>query len=215
MSSTPKNIIFDLDGTLIDSIGITLQLMTDLISQHNGKPIHSSDISAQFGQPEEKIFAMLAGERASEKLLAQYVLQIQHSLPQIVLFKGMFKILTALKANGHRLGLYTARGIKATQVISDHLNLKLWFDPVVTGSDVQKGKPHPEGILKITERWPRDGRLLYYVGDTPHDVVMAKAASAKSVAVSWGNLASHDELELTQPDFILRSVSELKQIFDQ
>lgn len=208
-------VIFDLDGTLIDSLGVTLKILKRIIERESGSPIENSDIVKHFGHPEETIFERFFGLTRKETLLQEYLVGVRQVSTEIRYFRGIPEILSDLNRRGIRVGLYTARGHAATHIIGESLRFSDWLHPIVTGSDVKNGKPHPEGLDQILKSWNLEGPDAVYIGDSPKDVQMAKVAGCLSVGAAWSHQASASDLLATEPDFLLNEVSDLVGVLNQ
>jgi pyrophosphatase PpaX len=89
------------------------------------------------------------------------------------------------------------------------LPLREVFDVVVCGDDTERHKPDPEPILLALQRLGARVREAAYVGDSPFDVVAARAAGVYAVAVGWGRMHSDERLRAEQPDAFVRTPAEL------
>ena len=83
------------------------------------------------------------------------------------------------------------------------------FDAVVASDDVERNKPHPDGILRALELLGARPEEAAYVGDSPFDVEAARRAGVHSVAVGWGGIHTREKLEAAGPDAFVESAEEL------
>src|SRR6185437_16877526 len=98
----------------------------------------------------------------------------------------MDDVLVQLKEEGRRLGIVTAKRRATVDLAFRAVPLAHLFDTVVGGDETAKHKPDPEPLLLAAERMGADPAETAYVGDSPFDVLAAKAAGMYAVAVTWG-----------------------------
>ena len=122
---------------------------------------------------------------------------------------GMTGVLTALKDEGRRLGVVTAKRRETVQLAFSYLPLERFFDVVVGSDDTERHKPDPaplEHALGLLDASPAEA---VYVGDSPFDIRAAKGAGMHSVAVTWGGIHPRARLEAEEPDAVVESAEEL------
>jgi pyrophosphatase PpaX len=137
----------------------------------------------------------------------------EHNTPlheELEAFWEVVEVLPALRLEGRRLGIVTAKRRETVRLAFDRLpELEANFDVVVTADDTDRHKPAPDPILKALERLGASPDEAAYVGDSPYDVRAARAAGVFAVAVAWGGI--HDEAALLreEPDALARHAEEL------
>src|SRR5207248_1901097 len=104
--------------------------------------------------------------------------------------QGMVDVLERLAEEGRRLGVVTAKRRATVGLAFRVLPLAHLFDAVVASDDVERNKPHPDGILRALELLGATPEEAAYVGDSPYDVEAARRAGVCSVAVCWGGIHS-------------------------
>jgi len=208
-------LIFDLDGTLIDTPqGIVDTFIATLESMNVTIPEHV-DIRATIGMPLEKAFTRFLGQDADEELVKFAVGQYQILFKYIVLpraveltFAGVEDGLIALKKQGYVLAVATSKVYKSAEALLKAARLYEHFDLVVGADQVTNPKPHPEMghlVMRLLDVTP-DQSIM--VGDTTHDLFMASDAGMRSIAVTYG---IHDlaTLEAAKPTWIRDSFEEV------
>ncbi|MBX9769090.1 MAG: HAD family hydrolase [Bdellovibrionales bacterium] len=202
----------DLDGTVINSLGLTLEIMTSVLGSKGESSPSKEKIAGLFGLPEERIFDILAGAGKSEAIHQEYLRIFGARLPELKCFDGIVLEIQGAKARGMKVGLYTARGRAATQKILEHLHLLPLLDWWITGSDLQEPKPHPEGLMRMARQLGAAPADCYYVGDSPKDVKMARAAGFKAIAANWCSNSSEKDLLAEQPHHLLTDPRQLSSV---
>ena len=203
-------VLFDLDGTLIDSGAIILASMR-----------HAAETVLERRIPDEKLMAAVGGPglvaqmRALDEEHAEELVRVyrEHNEPlheELQACVGVLDVLPELTRRGARLGIVTAKRHPTVRLAFDVIpELERYFDVVVGAEDTERHKPHPDPILEALERLdaePQDGA---YVGDSPFDVQAAKAAGVRAVAVTWGRIHDEERLAREQPDAIVHTPKEL------
>lgn len=205
-------VLFDLDGTVVDSGAIILASLRHATQTVLGETI-----------PDERLLATVGGsglasqmrdfdpERVDE-LVRVYT---EHNLPlhaELTAFDEMLQLLEDLKAEGRRLGIVTAKRRATVEVAFEHLPIRHLFDVVVAGDETERHKPHPEPLLLALERLGAEPSSAAYVGDSPFDVVAAKAAGMTAIAVTWGRIHDAERLACEEPHHLVESAEELRGV---
>jgi pyrophosphatase PpaX len=188
-------VLFDLDGTLIDSGSIILASFRHATRSVLGREIPDRELVASApGSTLEVQMSAFDPERVDE-LVAAYR---AHNTPlhdELECCRGMEDVLRELKAQGRRLGVVTAKRRMTVGLAFKRLGIEPWFDVVVTCDDTTAHKPDPEPIeLALTRLGVRPSDAAY-VGDSPFDVAAARGAGVFAVAVTWGGMHDVDDAD--------------------
>jgi pyrophosphatase PpaX len=202
-------VLFDLDGTVIDSGTIILASMRHAAKEVLGAEPPDEELMAAVGGPglEAQMHA-LAPDRVDE-LVSVYRAHNEPLHEGLVCCAGIDELLVRLKDEGRRLGIVTAKRRKTVDLAFDQIPLAHLFETVVGGDETERHKPDPEPLLLALDRLGATPDESAYVGDAPFDVKAAKAAGVFSVAVTWGGIHSRERLEVEKPDAIVDSAEEL------
>jgi HAD superfamily hydrolase (TIGR01549 family) len=212
-----KAIGFDLDGTLVNSLGHTLELLQNSVAALgiDFEVPPREKIVQYFGLPEEKIFAKLFGPVDGARVCTKYVELFGERLNEMPLFEGVQELLEDLTARKVVVGLYTARGRTCAELILKHQNIESHFQAIVTGTDVEMGKPHPEGLSRLAQELGVDAERMYYLGDSPLDIRMAHSTKSRAVAALWCPHHDPRSLRRENPHHEFKSVSELQSFLGE
>lgn len=224
-----RAILFDLDGTLIDTTELILECF-----HHSWKTVcgfeHSREALIQtFGTPLRAAMHQLLlasngankGARSPEpdndvvdQLLAVY--RSYNSANHDLLarpFEHTADVLAELRRRGYLVGVVTSKsrelGLRGLQLCS----LDGLIDSAVFLEDTRAHKPDPEPILAALGRLNKNSRAAAYVGDSQHDVVAARAAGVLAVAALWGP-SPRSDLERERPDVLAESITDLLDVFN-
>jgi pyrophosphatase PpaX len=202
-------VLFDLDGTVIDSGAIILASMRHAVREVLGVEPPDDELMAAVGGPGlEAQMRAFAPDRV-EELVTVYR---AHNYPlhqQLACCEGMDGVLVRLKDEGHRLGIVTAKRRETAELAFATVPIAHLFETVVGGDETKRQKPEPDPLLLAAERMGADADECAYVGDSPFDVRAAKAAGMHAVAVTWGGIHARGKLESEEPDAIVDSAEEL------
>lgn len=207
-----RTVLFDLDGTLIDSGAMILASF-----RHATRTVLAREI------PDEELVAAVGGSSIQDQMRAfdpdrvDELVRVyrEHNAPlhdELEAFPGVHDLLERLRDEGRRLGIVTAKRRKTVQLSFDRLGIGEFFDVVVTTDDTNNHKPHPEPVLyalEVLRSEPADGA---FVGDSPFDVQAGKAAGVFTVGVSWGKIHPAERLLELGADTVVHSPEELLDV---
>lgn len=209
-------LVFDLDGTLIDS-RVDIAHATNHALGKLGLPALSvAEIASFVGDGARALLARAARrqlEAAELELLLRAFLEFYEAHPtdHTLLMPGAHEALSAL---AHLpLALCTNKPRSTTDAILSQLRLAQTFSVVVAGGDLPQLKPDPLPLLHIAERLELSPVELVMVGDGAQDIQCAKAAGARAVAVE-GGIQANERLLASNPDVVLKSLHELPALIE-
>ena len=201
-------VLFDLDGTVIDSGAIILASMRHAAESVVGGTYTDAELMKAVGGPGlEAQMAALDPNRIDE-LVRVYR---EHNEPlhdTLQCCAGMDAVLAQLKDEGRRLGIVTAKRRLTVDLAFARLPIEQFFDVVVGGDETEEHKPHPAPLLLALERLSARAEETAYVGDSPFDMQAARAAGLHAVGVSWGRIHGRDAL-VADADEIVDTAEEL------
>jgi pyrophosphatase PpaX len=187
-------VLFDLDGTVIDSGAIILASMRHAAETVVGGAWADDELMKAVGGPglEAQMVALDPGR--VDELVRVYR---EHNEPLHATLEccaGMDDALATLRDRGHRLGIVTAKRRLTVDLAFARLPIEQLFETVVGGDETEHHKPHPEPLLLALERLGASPADAAYVGDSPFDMQAAKAAGLYAIGVSWGRIHTADKL---------------------
>jgi len=202
-------VLFDLDGTVIDSGAIILASMRHAAREVLGVEVPDEQLMAAVGGPGlEAQMQALSPDRADE-LVTVYRAHNEPLHDELICCAGMDEVLVQLKDEGRRLGIVTAKRRQTVELAFARIPIEHLFETVVGGDETKKHKPDPAPLLLALERLGAAPDDAVYVGDAPFDVTAAKAAGLYSVGVSWGGIHGRERLEAEEPDALVDTTEEL------
>lgn len=203
-----KAIIFDMDGTLIDSNHLVLDIYQTLCELYPPrialKQISKTELY-QKSYPE--ILNILYQDNHHFYMDKIYEIHEKLQNKSLNLYPGAIDMLTFLKSKNMSIFLLTSevRNIALHEIKT--LNIDHFFDEVITYDDVSIGKPHPEGILKILDHHHLNQSEVLMIGDSPSDGIAAKSADISSMLINW----YQDDTKTEYFDYVCQNFDEVKK----
>jgi pyrophosphatase PpaX len=206
-------VLFDLDGTLIDSGPIILASMQHAVRTVLDREIAYEELAATVGgQGLVAQMTQLDPDRV-EELVETYRAHNDPLHETLEAFAGLVDLLPRLRADGRKLGIVTAKRHRTVALAFDRFPwLEEQFEVVIGHEDTDRHKPDPDPVLEALKRLGAAPSEAAYVGDSPFDVRAAKAAGAFAVAVSWGGIHTDERLLAEEPDAFVHAPEELLDV---
>lgn len=205
-------LIFDLDGTLIDSsldIGISMNATLRLM---NRQPLDQRTVNSYVGDGAGMLVRRALGEDASDEefdAALRYFIDYyrQHALEHTKFYPGIRGVLDDLRSMGHTLAVLTNKPVRISQDIISALGVADYFFRVYGGNSFSEKKPHPIGIETLLSETgiSRDEALM--IGDSDVDILTARNGRVRACGVTWG--LKPESLRDPSPDFLISDIREL------
>jgi HAD superfamily hydrolase (TIGR01549 family) len=207
-----KVIIFDLDGTLINSIRFWLSLYKKTAKKF-GIKIDEKEVAKRFGQKDVDILISLTPKNKQKEVLEYY-----HKLKlkekgnsDLKKFRFVDKVLKELKKRNIKIAIATGNSRDIADLIIKKNKLDKFIDYSVTHNDVKRGKPYPDMLLKIRRYFKIRKKEILCIGDSTYDFKAAKRAGIKTGLVKTGVL-NDKEIKKLKPDFIFKDIRDVLKI---
>ncbi|MFC2008406.1 HAD family hydrolase [Chloroflexota bacterium] len=215
-----KGVIFDLDGTLIDTLEVYIKAFNRGIERFGLEPISREKLDTFLNQALAletiliEIFpATFQDNEARSQCLAEIVdayLELQES--DVSLRPGGMEVLSQLKETGVKIGIVTGRTTSGETKWLElrRLGIDRFIDCMVTGADAPR-KPAPDGIIKCAQQLGLSPAECITVGDSQADIITGKAAGTITVAIA-GGVATEEALRQEKPDYIISNLAQLPSL---
>ncbi len=212
MKTPPGAILFDLDGTLIDTIDLILHSYRYTVAAHRFEPLPDADWLKNIGIPLRMQFRHFTED--PDEIQAMIKTYVAHNLDHhddlVREYPGVLERVRALGSAGCKLGVVTSKmhgSLERGLTIGGFDGL---FEVVIGADDVENPKPHPEPVLKALEGLDVSPHETVFVGDSPFDMACGRAAGVATAAALWGPF-SRPDLEPHKPDHWLRTPQDLQR----
>ena len=208
-------VLFDLDGTLIDSIRLILDSYHHTLAAHGVPPRTDEDWLRGVGTPLSVQFAEWRDDLGKlEAMVATYrAYNLAHHDRMVTVYPGVVAAVEAIRAAGRRTGLVTSKNRQGALRGLTLVRLEAMMDVLVCADEVTNPKPHPEPVAKAVALLGADPATTVYVGDSIHDMVSGRAAGVRTAAALWGPFG-REHLELAAPDYWLETPADLLALLD-
>jgi len=208
---TYKAVVFDLDGTVVDSVELIVVSFQHAIREVLGREISWEDAIAWVGRPLREQMEFFSPERADELVESYREFNHREHDRMLTLYEGMQQLLEGLRSAGVKVGLVTSKSRFTTQMAFDLTGIEEYFDASVCADEASGNKPSPAPILACLGQLGVAPGGAAYVGDSPADIHAAMSAGVASIAVSWG-VFPVEKLEAEKPDLVVHTIPELAQV---
>jgi len=203
-----KAMLFDLDGTIGNTVPLCIKAFRKSIESFMGRNITDEEIVATFGPSEEGTIKALIPEHYEEgiKQYLHYYKAFHKECPKP--FDGIVEIIRVLKEKGILVAMVTGKGPKSVDITLEQFEMVDLFEYIEAGSI--SGNRKCEGITSVIEHFNINPEEAYYVGDAPNDILAARAAGVKIISAAWADMVYVEELERLKPDKLFRTIKELE-----
>lgn len=200
---TLNTVLFDLDGTLIDSVRLILDSYHHTLRVHGIPARTDEDWLRGVGTPLRVQFAEWHERPGLERMIETYrEYNLANHDACVTPYPGIADVVRAIKSAGFATGLVTSKNRSGAQRGLRLCDIEPLMDVIVGADDVENPKPHPEPVEKAVAYLGADPLRTVYVGDSVHDMASGRAARVRTAAVLWGPF-TRDDLAATEPDYWL------------
>ena len=216
MPTPLRAVLFDLDGTLLDSIGLIVDAMHHAFEGFGGTVPADSAWMAGIGTPLFKQLALYARSAEELDMLRERyrAYQFIHHDDVIKEYPGTTAVLEDLHARGLAMGIVTSKGDELARRGLELTGLARFLPVVVSADSVTKYKPEPEPVLLALERLGVRADEALMMGDSPHDISSGNAAGVRTIGALWGPF-TRAQIAVAGPTYWMANISELPPFLDE
>ena len=206
-------VLYDLDGTLIDSVRLILDSYHHTLDAHGFPPRTDRQWLDGLGIPLRAQFVDWAhDEELMVEMIATYrEYNLRHHDDAVTPYAGIIDVVETLRAAGCRTALVTSKSRHGANRGLDLVGLGSMFDVLVCADDVDNPKPHPEPVQKALRDLDADPERTVFVGDSVHDMRSGRSAGVDTAAVLWGPF-DREDLAATEPNHWLDQPADLRRL---
>lgn len=206
-----KIALFDLDGTLLNTNDLIIETFKYTFKKHLNKEVSLEDLIPHMGEPLFKTLVHFSESKADMMLKTYRSYNSKKHDELTTLFPYVEETLSNLREHGFKIALVTSKQTAMAVHGLKTFGLDKYFDCIVGSGDTVEHKPHPEPILKAISSIDKNYNLAFMVGDSPYDILAARAAGIIPIGVEWS--LRLDELVKLKPFLILKSLQDLTKEF--
>ncbi|ASF40394.1 MULTISPECIES: pyrophosphatase PpaX [Halobacillus] len=206
-----RTILFDLDGTLIDTNDLIIASFTHTINEYSDRSYTRDEILDFIGPPLRESLEKINPERVEDMVETYRKHNIENHESYVRAYDGVVDTIRQLKEAGYRMGIVTTKMKNTVQMGLEITGLDGFFETIITLDDVTNAKPHPEPIVKALHALDSKASESLMVGDNTHDIEAGHNAGTHTAGVAW-TVKGREVLEQLKPDYMLDHMSELLEI---
>jgi pyrophosphatase PpaX len=205
-----ETILFDLDGTLIDTNELIQESFRHTFD-HYGYTFSDEEMLQFNGPPLLHTFSKLNERLAGEMVKTYREHNLEHHNNYVKAFPNVKEVLRVLADHGVRMGIVSAKMRPGVKLGLEVTGIDSFFETIVSVDDVHHPKPHPEPVLKAMKAVDGKPETTLMVGDNYHDIESGKNAGTQTAAVAW-SLKGEAFLQSFKPSYIMQDMTDLLEI---
>lgn len=211
---TIKNVIFDFDGTLADTLSIVEYSLIQVFQKYEGRNISHEQFLSMCGPSETGIIQkyFLKQDKVEAAIAELFQIYEEKHDDLVRKFTSIDQLLSDLQRTKMRVGLFTGKNRRSLEISLDKLSFDHSFDVIITGDDVQESKPSPEGLLKAMSALNAKSEETVFIGDSEDDMEAGSRANVRTIGAQWMPSRQSTEYRHT-PGQIMYDVKELCAYF--
>jgi pyrophosphatase PpaX len=207
-----RTFLFDLDGTLIDSVRLILDSYHHTLATHGLPPRSDEEWLRGVGTPLTAQFAEWKDQGMLEALVATYrAYNLAHHDRMVTVYPGVVAAIEAVRRAGCATALVTSKNRTGAERGLAVARLEPLMDVLVCADEVANPKPHPEPVEKALALLGAPAATAVYVGDSVHDMVAGRAAGVRTAAALWGPFG-REHHEGATPDYWLEAPADVVKL---
>lgn len=212
----PIAVLFDLDGTLIDSIELILNSARYAFRDRHGYVPSDAEWLTGVGIPLVNMFRRYeSDETRVDALIAKYrEYQLEHHDRLVRCYDAVVETVDHIRAAGHPVAIVTSKAVWLAKRGLDHVGLGPHFDVIIGCDSCQRHKPDPEPVHLALERLGYVPEDAVFVGDSVHDMEAGRAAGVTTIAALWGPFTRED-LAASAPSHYLERMADLPTLLSR
>lgn len=207
-----KTVLFDFDGTIADTLPCCFAAFHSTFAAFLSREYTDAQIVSLFGPTEIELIKKEIPAEYHEEAIEHFYRVYAEEQGREQNPPKILQMIGAFHRAGVKLGIVTGKGRRSADISIEHLQLKPFFSIVVTGDDVERPKPDPEGIYKAMTALGANADQTWFVGDSDTDIQAARAAGVTAVGVNWFSVSQKAGGLDPEPDFYFTDADEFVRI---
>jgi pyrophosphatase PpaX len=214
MKNNINTLLFDLDGTLIDTNELIISTYLHTLEKYYPGKYTREDVLPFLGPTLHEVFGEMDPDRVEEMVLEYRTYNLANHDALVKEFVGVMETIETLKKKGYKLAIVTTKREDVAFKGLRLMKLDSYFDVMIAYDHVKKVKPDPEPIFLALEKLGSKPEEALMVGDNFHDVLAGKNAGTKTAGVAW-SIKGREYLAKYEPDFMLENMTDLLTILGE
>lgn len=214
MKNNINTLLFDLDGTLIDTNDLIISTYLHTLEKYYPGKYTREDVLPFLGPTLHEVFGEMDPDRVEEMVLEYRNYNLANHDALVKEFVGVMETIETLKKKGYKLAIVTTKREDVAFKGLRLMKLDSYFDVMIAYDHVKKVKPDPEPIFLALEKLGSKPEEALMVGDNFHDVLAGKNAGTKTAGVAW-SIKGREYLAKYEPDFMLENMTDLLTILGE
>lgn len=214
MTNKITTVLFDLDGTLIDTNELIITTYLHTLEKYFPSKYQREDVLPFLGPTLHEVFGNMDPERVEEMVSEYRAFNIANHDELVKEFVGVLETVKTLKERGYKLGIVTTKRHDVSLKGLRLMKLEDYFEVIVAYDHVEKVKPDPEPIFKALEQLGSTPEEAIMVGDNFHDILAGKNAGTATAGVAW-SIKGREYVAKYEPDYMLENMKDLLTILGE
>ncbi|MCX7923930.1 MAG: HAD-IA family hydrolase [Clostridia bacterium] len=206
-----KYILFDFDGTLIDTNELIILALHETSLKFLDKTLSSDELNSILGKHLEQQMKCLSELHYKEMILFYKDFYSKNKDTMIKEFPSINQMLKSIKELGCKTAIVSAKGRGGIEHGLKLFGMEDYFDIIISAYDIENNKPHPEPAIKALSALNGSADAALLIGDSPYDILCGKNAGVKTALVDW-TIFPKDNLMSLKPDYYIKTPDELVKI---
>ena len=212
-------VLFDLDGTLVDSAPDLAGAVNELLIEQGRSPLPLANLRPMVGAGARGMLGLafgIAPDHGDYEALKNRFLDLyrERIVRESRLFDGAWNLLDALDSRGTPWGIVTNKFSALAELVTQGLGLRARTGVLIGGDTTGFAKPHPEPLLHAARQLGIPAEQCLYVGDDLRDIQAGRAAGMQTAAASWGYLGMGEAIEAWGADHLVHDFAQLQRLID-
>lgn len=208
-----ETILFDLDGTLIDTNELIISSFQHTIKKYADREYTEDEVQEFIGPPLRDSLMKIRPDQIDEMMDTYRTHNLENHDRLVTAFDGVLETVKTLHEKGVKMAIVTTKLRDTADKGLALTGLDQYFDVVIGLDDVDNAKPHPEPLVEAMDRLKADPMTTLMVGDNSHDIEAAHNAGVLAAGVAW-SAKGRAFLETFEPHYILENISDLFEIIE-
>ena len=215
VEARPYAVLFDLDGTLVDSIALLLASMKHTFSGRQRQPSDAEWIEGLGTPLPKQLTPYVESDEDRERLVNSYrTFQLENHDRLMAHYEGVIDTLALLYQRGHPMGVVTSKGNMMMERGLKFIGADDYIEVAIGYDSVHIHKPDPYPVRAALEKLEYEAYEAVFVGDSPHDIKSGNDAGVITIAALWGPFR-REQLEPYQPTYFLENIKDLPPLLDR